>query len=123
MNEFHFVIPILNAPSRIDGLAVSCEVRCITCGLPTIHSDGIPFPASAHLYLAGANRLTNIFGVPRRGGDHARSSGFTGGERYVGINCEDNSSPGQARRNDRGIETERSQYAGVPQLRCGQRRC
>jgi hypothetical protein len=34
-------------------------------------------PQSAHVYLQGANGPTYIFGVPRCGGAHARSDGFT----------------------------------------------
>src|SRR5438552_1288628 len=83
---------------------------------------GHSIPQSAHVYLQGANGPTDIFGVPRSGGAHARFDGFTGGEQYVGINCKDNASPWQARRNGRNLEGERSQYARLSQLRRGQRR-
>jgi hypothetical protein len=58
---------------------------------------GHSIPQSTHVYLRGANRPADIFGASRCGGANACSSGFTGGEQHVGIDCKDNASPWQAR--------------------------
>jgi len=85
------------------------------------HSKGFPFTEWACIYFRGADRPADILGVPRCGRDCARSGGFSGGEWHVRINWEDDGSSGQTRRDDRNPAGERGQYAGVSQLRSGQR--
>src|SRR6266567_4789290 len=70
-----------------------------------------------------ANRPTETSGIRGLCHGHAGCGGFAGGERYVWIDRKANSSYRQARRNDRNTEDERSQHAGMFQLRCGQRLC
>lgn len=88
-----------------------------------VHSEDILFPDRYGYIRQLQINPTDIFGVLRCGGSHACFGGFLGDERYMGINCEDNASTRQARRNDRNLEGELSRYARVSQLRCGQRRC
>src|SRR5467141_124997 len=80
----------------------------------------IPLPLRRCIFKR-ANRQAEISGIPGRRRGHARSSTFTGGERYVWINRETNGCSCPARRNDRNTEGERSRHAGLFQLRCSQR--